>query len=50
LREKTFNRVEYGFVVALQWEGNMICTLFCTVAFIAGTFTGVLLADIRRRS
>jgi hypothetical protein len=28
----------------------MLCTLICTLAFITGTFTGVLVADIRRRS
>jgi hypothetical protein len=33
-----------------QWEVTMLCTLICTVAFITGTFTGVLVADIRRRS
>ena len=27
----------------------MLCTLMCTVAFITGTFTGVLLTDIRKR-
>ena len=36
--------------VAAQWEGTMLCALICTVAFITGTFTGVLLTDIRKRS
>jgi len=33
-----------------QWEGTMFCTLICTVAFITGTFTSVLVSDISRRS
>jgi hypothetical protein len=36
-------------VVALK-EGNMFCTLLCTVALLTGTYTGVLVADIRKRS